>query len=383
MCDKGDAVLGEACKREAASALDQQHLFSVYIHTPPDVTGALPTGGTSWAAGNQCSRLPRCPPSGFAPGSLWDGHLIPHRIPTGWGNISLVEATRSLMREAFRDPLNQRWGTRLGRGAFVPLPRLLLARAVRLNGTDRTASSCAPRRFVLLSESDIPLYDPLTLYQQLLAEERSRVNACNHTSRHEWRWGDSMQVRATCGLSKRCRVALSRGCCLQRAQTENMNRSHFRKSGQFIGLTRAHAAAVLADSEVFQAFARHCTLEWDERRNSIRDCIPGEPSSARCCQRASELPPQLRCCCCVADEHYFPTLLAVLGLEHETECDGWGVATQDWSKGGAHPKAYRYEALWHVPPSGICARGLASRHCMAALHFQAQRSHAGAGAPCA
>ena len=40
------------------------------------------------------------------------------------------------------------------------------------------------------------------------------------------------------------------------------------------------------------------------------------------------------------DEHYFATLLAVLGREPETECGGWGVAAQDWSKGGAHPKSF-------------------------------------------
>lgn len=40
------------------------------------------------------------------------------------------------------------------------------------------------------------------------------------------------------------------------------------------------------------------------------------------------------------DEHYFATLLAVLGREGETECAGWGVAAQDWSKGGPHPKSF-------------------------------------------
>ena len=42
-----------------------------------------------------------------------------------------------------------------------------------------------------------------------------------------------------------------------------------------------------------------------------------------------------------ADEHYIPTLLAVLGLENETYCDGWGVAYTDWSAGGMHPKSFK------------------------------------------
>lgn len=41
-----------------------------------------------------------------------------------------------------------------------------------------------------------------------------------------------------------------------------------------------------------------------------------------------------------ADEHYFATLLAVLGREGEADCANWGVAAQDWGNGGAHPKAF-------------------------------------------
>lgn len=41
-----------------------------------------------------------------------------------------------------------------------------------------------------------------------------------------------------------------------------------------------------------------------------------------------------------ADEHYFPTLLGLLGRQRETECSTWGVAAQDWSQGGPHPKSF-------------------------------------------
>ena len=47
------------------------------------------------------------------------------------------------------------------------------------------------RRFVLLSESDVPLYDPLTLYQQLQSERVSRVNLCRDaapTDVRRWTW---------------------------------------------------------------------------------------------------------------------------------------------------------------------------------------------------
>jgi hypothetical protein len=72
--------------------------------------------------------------------------------------------------------------------------------------------------------------------------------------------------------------------------------------------------------------------------------------------------------CCVVlspgpDEHYIPTLLAVHGLEGEAECGSWGVAAQDWSQGGAHPKEYRCQLcseaalcrrLAALPPACTC-----------------------------
>lgn len=57
-----------------------------------------------------------------------------------WGRHSLVAATRHLMTRALEEPLNQ--------------------------------------KSILLSEAGIPLYTGLTLYHQLITEERSRINAC-------------------------------------------------------------------------------------------------------------------------------------------------------------------------------------------------------------
>ncbi len=53
----------------------------------------------------------------------------------------MVEALRALLRAALRDPLNQ--------------------------------------RFQLLCEHSLPLQSPLLVYQQLMGEARSRVNACS------------------------------------------------------------------------------------------------------------------------------------------------------------------------------------------------------------
>lgn len=62
---------------------------------------------------------------------------------------------------------------------------------------------------------------------------------------------------------------------------------------------------------------------------------PCHPAAVASAEPPLTLPPAL-----CTDEHYFATLLAVLGKEAETECGGWGVAAQDWSKGGPHPKAF-------------------------------------------
>lgn len=125
-----------ACKRNSTDAIAAQHLFSVYIHAPPDFEG-------------------------YGKDSLWDGHLVRHRITTAWGAHTLVEATRHLVWEAFRDPLNT--------------------------------------RFMLLSESDIPLYDPLTLYQQAQGERTSRLDTCKHQKTSQWRWDPRMEVRGVDG----------------------------------------------------------------------------------------------------------------------------------------------------------------------------------------
>ena len=58
-----------------------------------------------------------------------------------WGEHSMVEALRALLRKALKDPLNQ--------------------------------------RFQLLCEYSLPLQSPLLVYQQFIKERKSRLNACN------------------------------------------------------------------------------------------------------------------------------------------------------------------------------------------------------------
>ena len=66
-------------------------------------------------------------------------------VQVRWGEHSMVEALRALLRAALAEPLNQ--------------------------------------RFQLLCEHSLPLQSPALVYQQLVGEARSRVDACDHP---EW-----------------------------------------------------------------------------------------------------------------------------------------------------------------------------------------------------
>lgn len=67
-------------------------------------------------------------------------HQLQHRLHTQWGSITLVEAERRLLQTALKDPLNH--------------------------------------FFTMLSDTSVPLYPPLIIYQQLLLRQVSAINAC-------------------------------------------------------------------------------------------------------------------------------------------------------------------------------------------------------------
>jgi hypothetical protein len=110
----------------------QQHLYRLYVHALPNFTG-------------------------YDPSSIFHDRLVPYRVVTEWGGMSLVVAERLLLQAALQEPTNS--------------------------------------RFLLVSDSGIPLYDPLTFYQQLMHEERSRVKACRVGYLSDYRWHPVMAVR--------------------------------------------------------------------------------------------------------------------------------------------------------------------------------------------
>lgn len=145
-----------------------------------------------------------------------------------WGRHSLVIATRNMLRVALQEPLNM----------------------------------C----FVLQSESSIPLYPPTVVYQQLMSEDKSRINAC------------SAEV-STCALlcapsaaqrhAPECpTLAVPQDMHLRRftkrMETKHFKVHHWRLSSQWFALKRKHAEVAVADTEINKAFNDHCYPVFEE-----------------------------------------------------------------------------------------------------------------------
>ncbi|BDA45402.1 probable glycosyltransferase BC10 at C-terminar half [Coccomyxa sp. Obi] len=224
-----------------SEVVDRQHLFSVYVHLPPNKTLS-------------------------GPPSIFHGREIPGSIPTAWGEWSLANASRVLIREALKDKLNQ--------------------------------------RFIMLSESCAPLYPPAVVYQQLMYERKSRINACDSDPdfyRDNYRYTGRMQPE--------------------------LEEKHWRKSFQWFGVVRKHAVVIAEDEKVAKVFEQHCTNAWDDDRGAWRSCF--------------------------SDEHYFATVLATKGLDEETDCKG-GLTHTEWcdpctdGEDRLHPRAFKPEEVSHA-----------------------------------
>jgi len=213
--------------------IEQQVLFNVYVHVPPGAEIELE--------------------------SMWAKRVIKKLVKPEWGSHKIVEATRNLLLRAYRDPRNT--------------------------------------RFILVSESDIPLYDPLTLYRQLMHETKSRVDTTDFahpldTYRWHWRFLTSIPPVTV---------------------------KDWRKSGQFFSLIREHVHEILLDVAIFRAFERYCISFWDEEHDYYRVCY--------------------------SDEHYIATLLKMKDKVEETYKSPNGIVAVDWSQGGEHPKEFYADNL--------------------------------------
>ncbi|RLN00620.1 hypothetical protein C2845_PM06G35210 [Panicum miliaceum] len=188
-------------------------LYSVYVHATP---GYRPD---------------------FPPASAFYRRQVPSQV-AAWGQTSMCDAERRLLANALLDPGNE--------------------------------------RFVLVSESCVPLYGFPVVYHYLTRSRQSFVGAFDDPGPHG-------RGRYRAGLAPEVRP------------------DQWRKGAQWFELDRALAVDVVADERYYPKFREHCR------------------------------PP------CYVDEHYLPTVLSV---EAPGRIANRSVTWVDWSRGGAHPATF-------------------------------------------
>ncbi|KAL8130234.1 hypothetical protein V2J09_019389 [Rumex salicifolius] len=217
--------------------------YSIYIHSEP---GFVFDESTT-----------RCP--------LFYGRQVSNSIKVGWGEASMIQAERLLFDVALDDPGNQ--------------------------------------RFVLLSDSCIPLYNFSYVYDYLVASQRSFVDSFHDK-------GDQYNPK----------------------MSPKIPREKWRKGSQWIAVTRKHAEIVVDDEKVFPVFRKFCKrrppLDLNQKKRSLK------------LQKQHN---------CIPDEHYVQTLLAMKELEDELERRTvtytlWNESAARMEKKGWHPVTFSYTA---------------------------------------
>ncbi|CAI9096151.1 OLC1v1032234C1 [Oldenlandia corymbosa var. corymbosa] len=188
-------------------------LYSIYVHSSPSFNGSEPED------------------------SVFHGRRIPSQ-EVEWGNVNMIEAERRLLANALLDMSNQ--------------------------------------RFVLLSETCIPLFNFSTVYNYLINSTQSFVEAFDEVGPvGRGRYNSQMQPL--------------------------IKLRDWRKGSQWFELDRELATEVVSDKKYFRAFQDHCKGS------------------------------------CYADEHYLPTFL---NTKFEKRIAKRGLTRVDWSRGGPHPRSF-------------------------------------------
>lgn len=209
-----------------------------------------------------------------APGFLFDksttrshffyGRQLPNSIQVGWGESSMIEAERLLFATALEDPANQ--------------------------------------RFVLLSDSCVPLYNFSYIYNYLMASPRSIVDS--FLDMKEGRYNPKM--------------------------LPIIPKDKWRKGSQWIALTRRHAEVLVDDEVILPVFKKFC------RRRPPVDIRKGKLNL--------KLQKQHNC---IPDEHYVQTLLAMSELDVELERRTltytlWNNSPNKTESKGWHPMTFNH-----------------------------------------
>lgn len=188
-------------------------LYSIYVHSDPSFNGSDPEK------------------------SVFYGRRIPSQV-VEWGQVNMVEAERRLLANALLDTSNQ--------------------------------------RFVLLSESCIPLFNFSTIYTYLTNSTQNFVEAYD--------------LPGPVGRDR-----------YNRLMGPNITIEQWRKGAQWFEMDRGLAVEVVADRKFFPVFQKYCKGS------------------------------------CYADEHYLPTFVSAKFGETNSNRT---LTFVDWSKGGPHPAKF-------------------------------------------
>ncbi|XP_058088712.1 glycosyltransferase BC10 [Magnolia sinica] len=188
-------------------------LYSIYVHSHPSFNGTVPEE------------------------SIFHGRRIPSKV-VQWGNLNMLEAERRLLANALLDFSNE--------------------------------------RFILLSESCIPLFNFSTVYSYLTNSTKTFVEAYDDP-------GPTGRGRYSNRMRPRVKL------------------DQWRKGSQWFEMDRSLAVEIVSDRRYFPVFGRYC-----------------KPS-------------------CYVDEHYIPTFVSVrFWWRNSNRSLTW----VDWSKGGPHPARF-------------------------------------------
>ncbi|KAL5578764.1 hypothetical protein UlMin_011206 [Ulmus minor] len=216
--------------------------FSIYVHSAPGFVFDESTSRSHFFYGRQ----------------------LPKSIRVIWGESSMIQAERLLFDEALEDPANQ--------------------------------------RFVLLSDSCVPLYKFSYIYKYVMASPKSFVDS--FLDAKEGRYHPKMSPK----IPKR----------------------KWRKGSQWITLIRKHAEVIVDDKVILPVFQKLC-----KRRPPV-DATKGKLNT--------KLQKQHNC---IPDEHYVQTLLAMNDLEGELERRTltytlWNESANKMENTGWHPVTFNY-----------------------------------------
>ncbi|KAL5229025.1 hypothetical protein ABZP36_017290 [Zizania latifolia] len=232
--------------------------FSVYVHSAPGFRLDRTTTGSPYFYGRQLAKS----------------------VKVAWGEPTMVEAERMLFAAALEDPTNQ--------------------------------------RFVLLSDSCVPLYNFSYIYTYLMASPKSFVDS--FVDKTEKRYNPSMSPA--------------------------IPKDKWRKGSQWVTLIRKHAEVVVGDKHALQVFRRHCKMVVTKallRRKPNYQRLGFGLRRKQIWKGATRMEHD-----CIPDEHYVQTLFSIKGHENELErrtltYTSWNQSSDPKDKMTWHPMTFEYD----------------------------------------